>query len=213
MLRLNISQLKHGKHKPSHCLNQRHASTPLLLSHDRQNSQLSQTFLLHLDRISVESLDKDTLLDLIRAYELAFIRLGEPTERVKQQVAKSLHRCFQLDTRQPNHTQPSNQLHGGSGRTRRQNLQLVKNGLFRKRSHYLNQLPLHIVASTDNGGDVFLNGEKVTSCKDWMYPVSEPVKVPFNKGTNTIRVALKNIGACRPEKYVSEYNMKMVMKL
>jgi putative heme-binding domain-containing protein len=52
----------------------------------------------------------------------------------------------------------------------------------------------HIVASTDNGGDIFLNGEKVTSCRDWMYPVSESVKVPFNKGANTIRVALKNIG-------------------
>jgi len=52
----------------------------------------------------------------------------------------------------------------------------------------------HIVASTDNGGDIFLNGEKVTSCRDWMYPVSEPVKAPFNEGTNTIRVALKNLG-------------------
>ena len=49
-------------------------------------------------------------------------------------------------------------------------------------------------ASTDIVG-YFLNGEtyRVTGC-----PVSEPVKVPFNEGTNTIRVA-QNIGACRSE--------------
>jgi len=80
-----------------------------------------------LDRIPVESLNKDTLLDLIRAHELAFIRLGEPTERVKQQVAKKFAPLFPAGHQATNHTQPSNQLHGGSGRTHRQNLQLVKN--------------------------------------------------------------------------------------
>ena len=61
----------------------------------RQAEQPAQPDVLAaLDRISVESLDKDTLLDLIRAYELAFIRLGEPTESIKQQVAEKFAPLF-----------------------------------------------------------------------------------------------------------------------
>jgi putative heme-binding domain-containing protein len=148
-----------------------------------------------LDRIPVESLDKDTLLDLIRAHELAFIRLGEPTERVKQQVAKKFAPLFPA-------AHQATQSHSTKQSVARwiwSNAQAESSAgeelTFQKTFSLAESVAAaHIVASTDNGGDIFLNGEKVTSCRDWMYPVSEPVKAPFNEGTNTIRVALKNLG-------------------
>ena len=148
-----------------------------------------------LDRIPVESLNKDTLLDLIRAHELAFIRLGEPTERVKQQVAKKFAPLFPAGHQ-------ATQSHSTKQSVARwiwSNAQAESSAGEELTFQKTFSLPepaaaAHIVASTDNGGDIFLNGEKVTSCKDWMYPVSEPVKVPFNEGPNTIRVSLKNLG-------------------
>ena len=148
-----------------------------------------------LDRIPVESLNKDTLLDLIRAHELAFIRLGEPTERVKQQVAKKFAPLFPAGHQE---TQ-SHSTKQSVARWIWSNAQAESSAgeelTFQKTFSLAESVAAaHIVASTDNGGDIFLNGEKVTSCRDWMYPVSEPVKAPFNEGTNTIRVALKNLG-------------------
>ena len=117
----------------------------------------------------------------------------QPTEHVKQQVAKKFAPLFQLTPGNPitlNQTicctldlvERTGRISAGEELT------------FQKTFSLPEPVAAHIVASTDNGGDIFLNGEKVTSCKDWMYPVSEPVKVPFNEGTNTIQVALKNIG-------------------
>ena len=148
-----------------------------------------------LDRIPVESLNKDTLLDLIRAHELAFIRLGEPTERVKQQVAKKFAPLFPAGHQE---TQ-SHSTKQSVARWIWSNAQAESSAgeelTFQKTFSLAESVAAaHIVASTDNGGDIFLNGEKVTSCRDWMYPVSEPVKAPVNEGTNTIRVALKNLG-------------------
>ena len=148
-----------------------------------------------LDRIPVESLNKDTLLDLIRAHELAFIRLGEPTERVKQQVAKKFAPLFPAGHQE---TQ-SHSTKQSVARWIWSNAQAESSAgeelTFQKTFSLAESVAAaHIVASTDNGGDIFLNGEKVTSCKDWMYPVSEPVKVPFNEGPNTIRVSMKNLG-------------------
>ena len=175
--------------EPAACIN-------AALAVARQAEQSAQPDVLAaLDRISVESLDKDTLLDLIRAYELAFIRLGEPTEHVKQQVAKKFAPLFPAGHQ-------ATQSHSTKQSVARwiwSNAQAESSAGEELTFQKTFSLPepvaaAHIVASTDNGGDIFLNGEKVTSCKDWMYPVSEPVKVPFNEGTNTIRVALKNIG-------------------
>ena len=61
----------------------------------RQAEQASQPDVLAaLDKVAIKDLDKDTLLDLIRAYELAFIRLGEPTDGIKQQVAEKFAPLF-----------------------------------------------------------------------------------------------------------------------
>ncbi|MEO2042239.1 MAG: c-type cytochrome, partial [Pirellulales bacterium] len=162
----------------------------------RQAEQSAQPDVLAaLDRIPVEDLDKNTLLDLIRAYELAFIRLGEPTASVKQQIAKKFAPLFPAGHQ-------ATQSHSTKQSVARwiwSNAQAESSAGEELTFQKTFSLPepvaaAHIVASTDNGGDIFLNGEKVTSCRDWMYPVSESVKVPFNKGANTIRVALKNIG-------------------
>jgi putative heme-binding domain-containing protein len=147
-----------------------------------------------LDRVSVESLDKDTLLDLIRAYELAFIRLGEPTEHVKQQVAKKFAPLFPAG-HQATQSHPTKQsVARWIWSNARAEASAGEELTFQKTFTLPEPVAAaHIIASTDNGGDIFLNGEKVASCRDWMYPVSEPVKTPFKEGANTIRVSLKNI--------------------
>ena len=174
--------------EPAACIN-------AALAVARQAEQFAQPDVLAaLDRIPVESLDKDTLLDLIRAYELAFIRLGEPTERVKQQVAKKFAPLFPAGHQ-------ATQSHSTKQSVARwiwSNTQAEASAGEELTFQKTFTLPepvaaAHIIASTDNGGDIFLNGEKVASCRDWMYPVSEPVKTPFKEGANTIRVSLKNI--------------------
>ena len=162
----------------------------------RQAEQPAQPDVLAaLDRISVESLDKDTLLDLIRAYELAFIRLGEPTESIKQQVAEKFAPLFPAG-HQATQSHPTKQ---SAARWIWSNAQAESSAGEELTFQKTFSLPepvaaAHIVASTDNGGDIFLNGEKVTSCKDWMYPVSETVNATFKEGANTIRVSMKNLG-------------------
>ena len=110
-------------------------------------------------------------------------------------LQRSLHRCFQLE-HQATQSHPTKQSVARWIWSNAQAESSAGEELTFQKTFSLSEpvAAAHIVASTDNGGDIFLNGEKVTSCKDWMYPVSEPVKVPFNEGTNTIRVTLKNIG-------------------
>ena len=162
----------------------------------RQAEQSAQPDVLAaLNTVDIKDLDKDTLLDLIRAYELAFIRLGEPTERVKQQVAEKFAPLFPAG-HQATQSHPTKQSVARWIWSNDQAQSSVGEELTFQKTFSLTEpvIAAHIIASTDNGGDIFLNGEKVASCKDWMYPVSEPVKVPFKEGANTIRVSLKNIG-------------------
>ena len=162
----------------------------------RQAEQSAQPDVLAaLNTVDIKDLDKDTLLDLIRAYELAFIRLGEPTERVKQQVAEKFAPLFPAG-HQATQSHPTKQSTARWIWSNAQAESSVGEELTFQKTFSLTEpvSAAHIVASTDNGSDIFLNGEKVTSCKDWMYPVSEPVKVPFKEGANTIRVSMKNLG-------------------
>ena len=162
----------------------------------RQAEQTAQPAVLaSLDAVDIKSLNKDTLLDLVRAYELTLIRLGQPTENVKQQLAKKFMPLFPAGMtakKSPLH-QPSNARWIWSNEQAQSS---VGEELTFQKTFSLTEpiASAHLVASTDNGGDIFLNGEKLTSCKDWMYPVSEPVTKSFKEGSNTIRVALKNIG-------------------
>ena len=162
----------------------------------RQAEQASQPDVLAaLDKVAIKDLDKDTLLDLIRAYELAFIRLGEPTNGIKQQVAEKFAPLFPAG-QQATQSHPAKQTAARWIWSNPQAQSSVDEELTFQKTFSLTEpvTAAHIVASTDNGGDLFLNGEKVASCRDWMYPVSEPVTVPFKDGANTIQVSLKNLG-------------------
>lgn len=162
----------------------------------RQAEQSAQPAILAaLDAVDIKGLNKDTLLDLVRAYELVLVRLGPPTAAVKQQLAKKFMPLFPagMTTNGSPSTQPSNArwIWSNEQAQSHPNEQLTFQKIFSLTGPIASA---HLVASTDNGGDIFLNGEKVTSCRDWMYPVSEPVKAPFKEGANTLRVALKNDG-------------------
>jgi len=162
----------------------------------RQAEQSAQPAVLAtLNAVDIKRLNKDTLLDLVRAYELTLIRLGQPTENVKQQLAKKFMPLFpaEMTANKSRLHQPSNARWIWSNEQAQSSVgeELTFQKIFSLTEPIASA---HLVASTDNGGDIFLNGEKITSCKDWMYPVSEPVKKSFNEGSNTIRIALKNIG-------------------
>ncbi|MDB4365637.1 c-type cytochrome [Pirellulales bacterium] len=162
----------------------------------RQAKQSAQSDVLAaLERVPVKNLDKDRLLDLIRAYELALIRLGEPTAVVKQQLAEKFAPLFPAGPKrtQPRTTQQSDARWIWSNDQAQS--PLGEELTFQKTFSLTEPVAAaHLVASTDNGGDIFLNGKEVASCKDWMYPVSKAVTTSFKAGPNTIRVSLKNLG-------------------
>ena len=170
----------------------------------RQAEQSAQPAVLAaLDTICVDCLedDKDTLIDLIRAYELAFIRLGQPTASIKQQIAEKFLPLFPAGPHQ--NQSPASRFTEARWISSNDQAQSHPGEQLTFQKTFTLSEPVntaHLVASTDNGGDIFLNGRKVASCKDWMYPVSETIKTVLKEGSNTIRVSFTNIdgpAACK----------------
>jgi hypothetical protein len=133
----------------------------------RQAEQSAQPAILAaLDAVDIKGLNKDTLLDLVRAYELVLVRLGPPTAAVKQQLAKKFMPLFPagMTTNGSPSTQPSNARWIWSNEQAQSSVgeELTFQKIFSLTGPIASA---HLVASTDNGGDIFLNGEKVTSCR------------------------------------------------
>jgi len=55
-----------------------------------------------------------------------------------------------------------------------------------------------LVVAADNEAQVFLNGKEVTTCKDWMQPVSQAVASQLKPGGNSILVSAANAPAGGP---------------
>lgn len=152
----------------------------------RQAEPSSQVSLLTaLDRLEPAALDRSQQLDLVRAYELALIRLGEPSTAVKNALSKKFLPLFPVKNSANASAWIWSNEHAHS--TPGECLTLQKKFTLAEPT-----LDTSLVAAIDNSGKVFLDGNELVSCADWMKPVAKSLPLPLQPGEHTITVIAVN---------------------
>lgn len=152
----------------------------------RQAEPSAQVALLTaLDRLEPAALNRSQQLDLVRAYELALIRLGEPSTAVKTALAKRFLPLFPVKDSVNTSTWIWSNEHAHS--TPGERLTLQKRFTLARPT-----LDASLVVATDNSGKVFLDGNEFASCTDWMKPVAKSLPHPLQPGEHTITVTATN---------------------
>ncbi len=138
-----------------------------------------------LDRLDPASLNAAQQLDLVRAYELVLIRLGEPSAAVKTDLAKKFLPLFPTKNTANGSAWIWSNEHAHSTPGERLTLQ-------KKFTLVEPTLDASLVVSTDNTGKVFIDGNELVSCTDWMKPVAKSLPLPLQPGEHTITVTAVN---------------------